>query len=395
MKKINKKWIPLFLTMLMLISTFSGTALANAESAADNTFQNQEQTIENPQENSSSEAAQKPAEEPAEQAQASTEEKAEAAKEPSPADEETAAGRSAVLRGSANDNAGEVPEDAVASVGDGDSTEYYNTLQGAIYAAKSGDTIYLLKDVAENITSTDKTYTLDMQGHEIAPNGGRVYYVYGGEVTLKNGTLTGGNSEYGGILIYNATFKGDSITVTGNTSTDGYGAVSIRDSKASLTNCTISNNKSARLGAGIALYGNSSLVGSGITVSENKFYEGNYAESEWLGAGIYSGADSTIELKDNSVIENNNGYRGAGVYTSGSLIITNSNISNNTASSWGGGIYATNTLTIDNSTISKKLLTHKAVELLFTVRLLTGQRLQLQKMKQKRVMVLYMEAVAH
>lgn len=258
-----------------------------------------------------------------------------------------------------DDNSAERDQDLDAQNED-DMSEYaagigdtgYGTLQEAINAAVDGETVCLLKDVAENITSTGSSYTLDMQGHTINPNGGRVYYVNGGNVTLKNGTLTGGNSGYGGILIYNAAFHGENLTITGNTSTGGYGAVFIWSSKAELTNCTISNNKSARIGSGIALYGSSSLVGSGITVSGNKFYEGSYAESKWLGGGIYSDATSTIELKNNSVVENNSGYQGGGIYALGPLTITDSTVSGNSAEDIGGGIHARKALSIQDSIIS-------------------------------------------
>lgn len=245
----------------------------------------------------------------------------------------------------------EIPQDAVAVIEGSDTG--YETLQEAISASADGDTIYLCQDVAETITSSQKKYTLDLQGHKIAPAGGQVYYIWGGDVTLKNGTLTGGNAKYGGIRVYNADFHGENLTVTGNTSTSGYGAVFIQKSNAWLTDCVVKDNVSAYYGSGICLYDGSSLTASGVTVSGNTFY-GSYTKF-WLGGGIYAAAgNDSVTLEDGCSISGNSAYYGGGIYAQGPVTVTDSSISNNTASDYyGGGIYSSGgNITIENSGIT-------------------------------------------
>ena len=77
-------------------------------------------------------------------------------------------------------------------------SNWYQSLQAAVDAAKDGDTIELFADVKENIASTNKSYTLDMQEHTVTGTGTTHVFTIknpnGGTVTLKNGTITGGKA---------------------------------------------------------------------------------------------------------------------------------------------------------------------------------------------------------
>lgn len=237
-------------------------------------------------------------------------------------------------------------EDAVAAIGQ----TGYDTLQAAIDAVNEGETILLLKDVAENISSQGKSYILDMNNHTINPSGGAVYYISGGSVTLKNGTLSGGSGSSGcGLFVSNANFTGNYLTVSGNTSA-GFGAVYVTNSQITLNNSEISNNRSGYYGGGICLSG-SSLEGNHLTVSNNSFYVNGYGNKYWYGGAIYLKDSASSARLENSVFSENDGYQGGAIYAKGNLSLKGCTITGNTSSNKGGGIYSVGDLSMSDGCI--------------------------------------------
>ena len=145
----------------------------------------------------------------------------------------------------------------VASIGD----TGYATLQAAVDAAVTGDTISLLKDISENVKIYNKTVTVDLCGYTatgIAPDYSPVS-VTGGSVTVKNGTLTGGRglrrvqmqSGYGARLYpaasgawrgnlvgTNAAVTLENVSLTGSKGN----ALAANNCNLTVTNCDISGN---------------------------------------------------------------------------------------------------------------------------------------------------------
>jgi predicted outer membrane repeat protein len=220
----------------------------------------------------------------------------------------------------------------------------YTTLQEAVDAVRTGETIYLLKDVTENVISMSTAgenpvdYTLDMQGHIIsAKNAGSVYYIQGTEqnyvsVTIKNGTLTGGT--YGSL-------RDDISNCGGGIYIDGY------CNKISLEDLVISGNSSYSSGGGIYVNGETELSITNCRITDNEL-----EDNDSNGGGIYI-ENSTLRV-DNTTIEGNKAALGdgGGIYMNCSTAaISNSVITNNTASS-GGGIYVWNgSLTMDSGAV--------------------------------------------
>lgn len=243
-----------------------------------------------------------------------------------------------------------------AQIGD----ETYETLQEAITAlteaangAEGGENteILLLKNVEENITSTGVDYTLDMQGYTIsAPEGSasRVYTISGGTVTLKNGTITGGNtsSDIGaGLAVLSGTaLTAENLVITGNTQTSSVGGgMYIDASEVGMVDCTVSDNTSASDCGGILMRNGAKLTADNLTVSGNQ----TSGSGTW-GGGISAEGSSvalcTLELKNSNIIENSAVGSGGGIYmTYTTFSATDTHIDHNTAGTNGGGIATSGT----------------------------------------------------
>ncbi|BAY79402.1 hypothetical protein NIES25_58870 (plasmid) [Nostoc linckia NIES-25] len=84
-----------------------------------------------------------------------------------------------------------------------------------------------------------------------------------------------------------------------------------------------------------------------LTIDGLKITEGNAGNNN--GGGIYSTSSVTLS---NSIISNNSANIGGGIYSTSSVTLSNSTLSSNTANTNGGGIFSTSNLTLSNSTIS-------------------------------------------
>lgn len=181
---------------------------------------------------------------------------------------------------------------------------------------------------------------IDASGLTADGNGNRdrvLHLTSSDSLTISGITITGGNVDGRGGAIYsasNSTLTISNSTISNNTVEDtgsGYGGAIASQGELFLTNVTISNNE---------------LNGTSV-----------------LGGAIYASDNCTISdstISNNTATASSGGVQSAGIYFSSNntLSITNSIISGNQAngatSSYGAGIYSrsNNTLTLTSSTIS-------------------------------------------
>ena len=291
----------------------------------------------------------------------------------------------------------EAPKNA-AKIGENE----YPTVAAAIAAADGSESIVLLRDVTENIT-INKSLTLNLGGFTLSGDANAAVVTISGDkpqVTVKNGTVTGGRNPQngGGFAIDSAVVQLEDLTITGNEAVGGNGngevgggGIYASHADVSMRIVTVSENSvtgSSSDGGGILVrYG--SLTMDGCHVERNtapdcgggmilrhsvlnaakSFFENNTAK---FGAGIYFGdtpneaeegcsgehnhliTDSTIS--GNTVLDPENGI-GGGMYvgTTSNLTLRNSKLSNNDGATQGGAIvaYSAGTIELDGVSISE------------------------------------------
>ena len=291
----------------------------------------------------------------------------------------------------------EAPKNA-AKIGENE----YPTVAAAIAAADGSESIVLLRDVTENIT-INKSLTLNLGGFTLSGDANAAVVTISGDkpqVTVKNGTVTGGRNPQngGGFAIDSAVVQLEDLTITGNEAVGGNGngevgggGIYASHADVSMWIVTVSENSvtgSSSDGGGILVrYG--SLTMDGCHVERNtapdcgggmilrhsvlnaakSFFENNTAK---FGAGIYFGdtpneaeegcsgehnhliTDSTIS--GNTVLDPENGI-GGGMYvgTTSNLTLRNSKLLNNDGATQGGAIvaYSAGTIELDGVSISE------------------------------------------
>ena len=98
-----------------------------------------------------------------------------------------------------------------------------------------------------------------------------------------------------------------------------------------------------RAGGGGGIFNNGTLIVSNSTFSGNSAYDYN-------GGGIYSFGTLIVS---NSTFSNNSAYDyGGGIYSYGSFIVSNSTFSSNSSGYYGGGIYSYGAINVSNSSFS-------------------------------------------
>jgi beta-glucanase (GH16 family) len=120
---------------------------------------------------------------------------------------------------------------------------------------------------------------------------------------------------------------------------------------ATFANITMQNGYGFQLAGGVLNNGDLTLdhvviANNLMTTPAGDFWQG--------GAGIYNGEFSSLQLLDSSVVNNNSGWAGGGVFAffNTQVIIERSTISGNTAADVGGGMRLLGNGEIINSTIS-------------------------------------------
>jgi CSLREA domain-containing protein len=176
----------------------------------------------------------------------------------------------------------------------------------------------------------------------------RVFEIYVGTLTIKNLTITSGNSTFqagSGILVY---APGTALTLTNSRVLNNTGGAGIQanDSTTLTISGSLINNNTG--GGGID-------AGSGTTTILNSVIARN--TSDGAGGGISS--NGTLTIVNSTIGENSAASAGGGLRNAGKAELYNVTIARNTADtttsngSLGGGIESTlGSLTIQNSIIS-------------------------------------------
>ena len=178
-----------------------------------------------------------------------------------------------------------------------------------------------------------------------ASSGGGIYNQGTTTVTSCNISANTASGNGGGIFLNGGTATLTSSSITKNTASSYGGGIIIAGGTTTLTSCNISANTASSSGGGIYALGTVALTGSRIS--------GNTAVN---GGGIYQ-SGGTVTLTSCNITKNTassaaNG--GGGIYIgSGTATLTSCNISANKAAYFGGGIYQSGgTATLTSSSIS-------------------------------------------
>jgi hypothetical protein len=212
----------------------------------------------------------------------------------------------------------------------GPPTCEYKTIQPAINAANTGDTITIAAGTYAGPLQINTNLTL--QGAAVGPGetvisgGDPVVLVASGQVTINDVRITGGSDtgSGGGGIHNDGTLTLNSSTVSGNTSASLGGGI-LNLGTLTLNSSTVSENK-APDGGGIA--GSATLNDSVVIFNSATF-----------GGGIYDGAATT--LKGETAVGYNKATDGGGVFVppGSTLTLTRAFLSVNIATEKGGGIY--------------------------------------------------------
>ena len=159
----------------------------------------------------------------------------------------------------------------------------YESLQAAINAANTNDTVTLLADATEDVT-INKNITLDLNGKTLTNTGAgkATISVTGGTVTVKGGSVKGGTSYYN---IEVTKGSNANLTLMDVTATAGNNAASMIDNWGTLT------IESGTYEGGLNVV--KSEEGSTLTINGGKF-TGTYAISSKYNGVILSAGTTTI-----------------------------------------------------------------------------------------------------
>jgi len=244
----------------------------------------------------------------------------------------------------------------------GDFINFARTLNGQTITLTSGE---LLVDKSITISAPGPTYlTLNADGMS------RVLHIGPGTtVNISRLTITGGvllfpnEGNGGGVLNDHATLRLTNCAVDFNGAANGGGIYNDGSSgSATLTiiNSTVRGNFSPA-GAGIfndGDQGSATLTIINSVVSDNQSTNGSPPKDVGVAGGILNGG--TLTITNSTVTGNSASNEGGGILNGGALTVISSTISGNRAGGFGennfpgngGGIFSQGTLTISNSTIS-------------------------------------------
>jgi hypothetical protein len=185
----------------------------------------------------------------------------------------------------------------------------------------------------------------------IRSNGGTRVFLVDPGVTASFLRLTvtggGGTADRGGGVLNFGNLTMTDCTISGNKSSPsagfpGNGGGIANYGTATLNGCIISGNTSANYGGGLFSSGTATLTNS--TVSDNTGTGG--------GGGLFSSGTTTLTdctVSGDKVLRTN---AGGGIINNGQLTVANSRIADNTAGGYGGGLWNGGTATLTNSTVS-------------------------------------------
>ena len=109
--------------------------------------------------------------------------------------------------------------------------------------------------------------------------------------------------------------------------------------------------------SGTGFYGPVLTINSGTVSVNNLTIKNGDNTSGYGGGGIFNGY-GTLSLTNSTVSGNTATYDGGGIFNYGTLTLTNSTVSGNSAAFYGGGIFNEYGLTLTNSTVSGNTATY-------------------------------------
>jgi outer membrane protein assembly factor BamB len=252
----------------------------------------------------------------------------------------------------------------------------YSTIQGAIDAATTGDTVIISPGIYEGTGNVNITIPSDkiLTVRNVDPNNpwavsSTIIYCGGSAMgfsilsssILEGLTITDGNSEMGGGLsVGNCSPVIRNCVIINNTSSLG-GGIKFSGTLGSpiISGCIISDNHAESYGGGVYVASNSSSYsptiidctiigntsaqkGGGIYISgaplkiSRSVIAGNISSSEGGGIDVYSG---TLDINSSFIVGNSSNTNGGGVYIGGSMIASGCTFAANKAAGTGGGVY--------------------------------------------------------
>lgn len=245
----------------------------------------------------------------------------------------------------------------------------WGTIQNAINAAQSGDTIMLEDGATFNeyglIISKNLDFRVFNNGHATinGGNNGIIFTINSGVVVnMYNLTIINGYGTYcGGGILNMGTLTVNNCTFSGNSASDYGGAIENYGGTMTVTGCTFTGNTADANGGAIEnCYGgsltvnNSTFIGN-TAVGKTPYSDGyggaidNYYSTAWVNNCIfrsnsahYGGAIfndvSTLHVMGGTFTGNNAGY-GAGIYNYyGTADVTGSHFTGNSVTGDGGAI---------------------------------------------------------
>lgn len=233
----------------------------------------------------------------------------------------------------------------------------HTSIQAAVTAAQLGDTVFIGSGTYKETVTIDKSLTLRGVGPKVAivdGNGqGPVITVRPGVGAAISGLSVIGGRAASGAGIYNGgALNLSDCVVSGNatnSATEGWGGgVFNYGGVMNVTECTIADNR-GRLGGAI-------INAFGTLVLSNSRLTGNTAAK--YGGALHNGADAsvrfdTVLLADNKVDAAEPNGRGGGIFSAGFTYVSRSTFTGNYAPEFGGAVFQyQDTIILANSTVS-------------------------------------------
>ena len=269
---------------------------------------------------------------------------------------------------------------AVAQIGN----NQYDSLAAAVDAAQSGYTIVLLQDFQGSGVKIDKNkktdITIDLGGHEytvVNPTVGSTgtetngfQLLKGGELTIKNGTITAGTDSAKILIQKYCDLTLDNVTLNGREGTTDYTLSNNNGTTTVINGSGINASKN-----GFAFdaydwpkngYGNVSVVVDGSSIngriemetdgtawSDGRTHEitlKNTAISNQSttgnGGAIKINSSTASASIDNVAFNNNAAVSGGAIWNKGQVELSDASFTGNTASSQGGAIFNQGNMTV-------------------------------------------------
>jgi hypothetical protein len=229
----------------------------------------------------------------------------------------------------------------------------FPTIQAAIDASGTGDTIYIRQGVYhENLhiygkelyissffttQNNDNIFNTVIDGNSL--DMGIFVNECADTITIRGLTVTNGLGSSGaGVCIYRSNAKIMDMLIKDNSTSPmsplGGGGLYVKNAYAYIKNVEISGNYSFDFGGGLSVRFNGRVEGTNVTICNNLVSGGGHSK----GGGIYVDHNSSLTLSRSVITGNRCLYYGGGIAVAdtGSVKLINVTITEN-SSTWGGG----------------------------------------------------------